>query len=200
MDGIEASKNRGLARLLNALSIRHVGTRVAAVLAKRFHTIDALISASVEELKTKLKTPKTKLTTKTTKLTTETTKPTTKTTKEPEPPIIAKSVYDYLHGELGKETIRDLRSVGVKMESVASRGSSLALQGKIFVVTGTLQKYSRAEIEELIARHGGQASSSVSKKTDYVVAGDNAGSKLDKAKDFGIPVLSEAEFDALLQG
>ena len=200
LDGIEASKNRGLARLLNALSIRHVGTRVAAVLAKRFHTIDALISASVEELKTKLKTPKTKSTTKTTKCTTETTKPTTKTTKEPEPPIIAKSVYDYLHGELGKETIRDLRSVGVKMESVASRGSSLALQGKIFVVTGTLQKYSRAEIEELIARHGGQASSSVSKKTDYVVAGDNAGSKLDKAKDFGIPVLSEAEFDALLQG
>jgi DNA ligase (NAD+) len=200
LDGIEASKNRGLARLLNALSIRHVGTRVAAVLAKRFHTIDALISASVKELKTKLKTPTTKTTTKTTKSKAKTTKPTTKTTKEPEPPIIAKSVYDYLHGELGKETIRDLRSVGVKMESVASGGGSLALQGKIFVVTGTLQKYSRAEIEELIARHGGQASSSVSKKTDYVVAGDNAGSKLDKAKDFGIPVLSEAEFDALLQG
>ncbi len=72
------------------------------------------------------------------------------------------------------------------------------MEGKTFVVTGTLQKYSRDEIEELIVRHGGQASSSVSKKTDYVVAGENAGSKLDKAKELGIPVISEAEFEERL--
>jgi DNA ligase (NAD+) len=170
LDGIEASKNRGLARLLNALPIRHVGTHVAALLAKRFPTIDALISASVKDLKTQKKGTE----------------------------IIAQSVYDFLHSDFGQETIRDLRSIGMKMESVASGGGSLALQGKIFVVTGTLQKYSRAEIEDLIVRHGGQASSSVSKKTDFVVAGENAGSKLDRARELGIPVISEAEFEERL--
>jgi DNA ligase (NAD+) len=170
LEAIEASKGRGLARLLSALSISHVGTRVAAELAKRFHTIDALISASVEEMK------------KTNGIGQE----------------IAESVYDFLHSAFGQETIRDLRSVGVNMESVTSDGGSLALEGRTFVITGTLQKYSRNEIEELIVRHGGRASSSVSKKTDYIVAGENAGSKLEKAKKLGVPVISEAELEEWL--
>jgi DNA ligase (NAD+) len=171
LDGIDASKNRGLARLLNALPIRHVGARAATVLAERFHSMDALISASAQELTGK---------------------------ENKEIGEIAQSVYDFLHSDLGQETIRDLRSVGVKMEAVASDGSSRVLAGKTIVVTGTLRKYGRNEIEELIARHGGHVSTTVSKRTDYVVAGEKAGSKLAKARELAVPVISEAEFEERL--
>ncbi|MCL4195539.1 MAG: NAD-dependent DNA ligase LigA, partial [Thermoguttaceae bacterium] len=169
--GIEASKDRGLARLLNALSIRHVGARVATVLADRFGSIDALLEADVDTLSS---------------------------TNEIGP-IIAASVHRYLHSDYGQETINDLRSVGVVMESARPAGPvSRKLEGKTLVVTGTLKNYSRDEIEELIARHGGRAASSVSKKTDYLVVGADAGSKLDKARQLGVPILSETEFEALL--
>jgi DNA ligase (NAD+) len=170
LDGIEASKNRGLARLLNALTIRHVGARVAAVLAERFCTIDALMAASVEHLSE---------------------------TNEIGP-IIAESVYDFLHSKFGTETIEDLKAAGVKMKQAAQAGGSRVLEGKTLVVTGSLQKYSRDEIEELITRHGGHAASSVSKNTDYLVAGEKAGSKLAKAEEFGVKVITEAEFERLL--
>jgi DNA ligase (NAD+) len=171
LDGVEASKGRGLARLLNALTIRHVGARVAAVLAERFGSIDALMAASAEELSE---------------------------TNEIGP-IIARSVYDFLHSKFGTETIDDLKSVGVKMKSAARDGGSRALEGKTLVVTGTLQKCGREEIEELIARHGGHAASSVSKNTDYLVAGEKAGSKLAKAKELGVTVITEEEFEAILK-
>jgi DNA ligase (NAD+) len=170
LENIEASKNRGLARLLNALSIRHVGSRVAAVLAEQFGSMDALMSATIEQLSE---------------------------TNEIGP-IIAQSVYDFLHSKFGTETIADLKSVGVKMKSTTKAGGSRALEGKTLVVTGTLTKYSREEIEELITRHGGHAASSVSKNTDYLVAGEKAGSKLDKAKSFGVPVITEEGFGRLL--
>jgi DNA ligase (NAD+) len=108
-------------------------------------------------------------------------------------------VYDYLHSDYGQAVIRELREQGIDM-TAPKRATGSALAGKTLVVTGTLQKYSREEIQELIARHGGRAASSVSKKTDFVVAGDNAGSKLDKAKGLGVRVLSEAEFEELLGG
>lgn len=171
LDGVEASKNRGLARLLNALAIRHVGARVAAVLAERFGSMDTLMGASVEQLSETMEIG----------------------------PIIAQSVYDHLHGKFGTETIEDLKSVGVKMKSTARGGGSRALEGKTLVVTGTLQKYSRDEIEELITRHGGHAASSVSKNTDYVVAGEKAGSKLAKAEQLGVPVVTEEQFEQLLK-
>jgi DNA ligase (NAD+) len=171
LDGIEASKNRGLARLLNALTIRHVGARVAAVLAERFGSMDALMVAGIEQLSE---------------------------TNEIGP-IIAQSVYDFLHSTFGRETIEDLKSVGVKMKSAGRAGGSRALEGKTLVVTGTLQKYSRDEIEELIARHGGHAASSVSKNTDYLVAGEKAGSKLAKAQQLGVKVVSEREFESMLR-
>ena len=98
------------------------------------------------------------------------------------------------------ETIEDLKSLGVKMKSAARTGGPRALEGKTLVVTGTLQKYSRDEIEELITRHGGHAASSVSKNTDYLVAGEKAGSKLAKAQELGVPVITEDEFDELLGG
>ncbi|MEX2121436.1 MAG: NAD-dependent DNA ligase LigA [Pirellulales bacterium] len=169
--GIEASRRRGLARLLNALAIRHVGVRIASVLAEHFGSMEALSEASLEEL----------------------------SEINEIGPVIAQSVFDYLHSPYGMATIEELRSQGVHMK--ADRPPKRAtgpLAGKTLVVTGTLSKYSREEIEELITRHGGRAASSVSKNTDYVVAGDKAGSKLAKARSLGIPVLSEAQFDELL--
>ncbi|MEX2186745.1 MAG: NAD-dependent DNA ligase LigA [Pirellulales bacterium] len=167
---IEVSKQRGLARLLNALSIRHVGGRVATVLAEHFGSIDALCAASSEEL----------------------------TNVDEVGPIIAKSVHEYLHSAHGTTTIDRLAACGVGMTSPQRRAAEGPLVGKTVVVTGTLEKYKRDEIKELIASLGGRAASSVSKKTDFVVAGEEAGSKLDKARSLGVRVLTEAEFDALI--
>ncbi len=170
---IAESKERGLARLLNALSIRHVGVRVATILADHFGTMDALMAADLEEL--------------------------SEINEIGE--IIGASVCDFLHGEFGSETIADLRQLGVNMESAAPATiGSRALEGKTLVVTGTLAKYSRDEINELIAGHGGRSASSVSKKTDYVVAGEKAGSKLAKAQQLGVPVITEEQFEDLLGG
>jgi len=171
--GVEASKDRGLARLLNALSIRHVGARVATVLAEALGSMDALAAASEAEL----------------------------SEVNEIGPIIAKSIFEFLHSDYGRKTIKDLASVGVKMES-ARRAARTArtLEGKTLVVTGTLSKYTRDEIQDLIAQHGGHAASSVSKKTDYLVAGESAGSKLAKAQELGVPVLTESQFEELLKG
>lgn len=173
VESIQASKDRGLARLLNALSIRHVGNRVASVLAEEFGSMAALQKADVEQLSE---------------------------TNEIGP-VIARSVYEFLHGPTGEQAIEDLKNVGVSMEAPrsAAAAKSGVLAGKTVVVTGTLTKYGRDEIEELITRHGGRAASSVSKNTDYLVAGDKSGSKLTKAQEFGVRVLSEAEFEELLK-
>ncbi|MGD0898034.1 MAG: NAD-dependent DNA ligase LigA [Thermoguttaceae bacterium] len=169
---IGASKGRGLARLLAALSIRHVGTRVAAVLAEKFRSIDALMAAGIEEL-----------------------------SETPEiGPVIARSVHDFFHAKYGTDTIRDLGAMGVKMEAAAPDRRRKTLEGKTLVVTGTLMKYGRDQINEVITQHGGHAASSVSKSTDYVVAGEKAGSKLDKARQLGVRVLTEDEFEKLLDG
>ncbi len=172
LDGIQASKSRGLARLLNALAIRHVGQRVAQILAQHFGSMEALEAASLEAL----------------------------SEVEGVGPIIAQSVCDYLHSDYGSQTIADLRGQGIDMQSPrkASPPGGGKLAGKTIVVTGTLQKYSREEIKELIEKHGGKASSSVSKKTDYVVAGEEAGSKLTKAQELGVKVIGEEEFDGLI--
>jgi DNA ligase (NAD+) len=174
VENIEASKKRGLARLLNALSIRHVGSRVAAVLAEHFGTMDAIAAADVEEL--------------------------AEVNEVGE--VIAQSVYDFLHEKFGTAAVEDLAAVGVVMKSdrtAAKKAATAPLAGKTLVVTGTLEKYKREEIEELIAQHGGRAASSVSKSTDYLVAGAKAGSKLEKAQKLGIKVLTEGEFEALVK-
>ncbi|HQU45013.1 MAG TPA: NAD-dependent DNA ligase LigA [Pirellulales bacterium] len=175
LEAVEASKGRGLARLLNALAIRHVGVRLATVLADHFGSMDALMAADEEEL----------------------------ADVNEVGPIIAKSVYQYLHSEYGAATVRELKGLGLNMEAprpAKPPGGKGKLAGKTLVVTGSLQKYTRDEIEELIARHGGRPASSVSKNTDYVVAGEKAGSKLDKARSLGVPVLSEEEFEKLIAG
>ena len=117
-------------------------------------------------------------------------------------PVIAESVYHFLHSEHGEQAIRPLARRGRRHDGAEKAPASAAtagpLSGKTLVVTGTLEKYTREEIEALIEQHGGRATSSVSKKTDYLVAGEKAGSKLDKANKLGVRVISEAEFDELI--
>ena len=172
--GLAASKGRGLARLLNALAIRHVGARVATVLADHFGSMKALIEASEEQL----------------------------SEVNEIGPIIAKSVHQFLHSNSGRETIDELDELGIKMTAprakVAAAAESGPLAGKTIVVTGTLAHYGREEIEELITQLGGRAASSVSKNTDFVVAGEKAGSKLDKAHKLGVKVFTEAQFNKLI--
>ena len=179
--GIEAAKTRGLARVLAGLGIHHVGATAARIIAEHFGSIDALVAAPLDQIAT-LKTDGALA-----GIGTE----------------IANSLHTFLHSKEGRRVIQELRDAGVKLDvqqSTASGAAGTALAGKTLVVTGTLQKYKRDEIEELIARHGGRASSSVSKSTDYLVAGEKAGSKLDQAKKLGVKVLSEAEFEQLLSG
>jgi DNA ligase (NAD+) len=172
--GISESKDRGLGRLLNALSIRFVGQRVASVLAEHFADIDALQAASVEELSNINEIGS----------------------------VIAGSVYEFLHSEYGEATIRDLRDAGVRMTSDANPATAGPgpLAGKTLVVTGALSQYTRDEIHAIIERAGGRASSSVSKKTDFLVAGEKAGSKLTKAQKLGVSVITESEFEQLVGG
>jgi DNA ligase (NAD+) len=169
---IADSKQRGLARLLNALSIRHVGTRVATVLAEQFGGMSALELATVEDLSAIREIG----------------------------PIIADSVCQFVQSPEGQTAIRSLRAAGVSMESAraADADAQQPLAGKTVVVTGTLTRFTRDEIEELISRLGGRAASSVSAKTDFVVAGEKAGSKLAKAQQLGVRVLTEAQFQALI--
>lgn len=170
--GIAASKDRGLARLLNALSIPHVGQSVAGVLAEHFGSMEALQQASVEDI----------------------------AAIHEIGDIIAQSVHDFLHNEAGEKIVEDLQKCGVKMEADApgKPAGGGVLAGKTLVVTGKLEQHSRDEIHDIITRHGGRAASSVSKKTDYLVAGADAGSKLAKAEKLGVPVINEDDFLALL--
>lgn len=171
--GIEASKQRGLSRVLNAISIRHVGQRVAQVLARRFGDADRLMAATEAEL----------------------------SANDEIGPTIARSVFEFCQSDEGKLVFEQLRAAGVSLATSAEDtvNPAGALAGKTVVVTGSLQHYSRDEIEREIERHGGRASSSVSKKTDLLVAGESAGSKLEKAQQLGIRVLTEAEFQQWLQ-
>jgi DNA ligase (NAD+) len=174
LDGIADSRGRGLARVLTGLAIPHVGDGVAELLASAFPDIDDLMKASTEDLNG----------------------------VEGIGPVLADSVYQYLHGAAGRQLIEDLRHLRVKLTQdkkarpKAAGGADFA--GKTFVVTGTLVKYNREEIESLIKSLGGKATGSVSKKTHFVVAGDKAGSKLDKARELGVTVLTEQEFEAML--
>lgn len=173
LDGIEASKQRGLTRLLTGLAIPHVGEHVAEVLAQEFGTIDNLMAASAERLGQ----------------------------INGIGPVLAESVFQYFQSNDGRKIIEQMRELGLKLNEERKKAppkGETDLSGKTFVVTGTLPHYSREEIESLIKQHGGKAGSSVSKKTDYLVAGEKAGSKLEKARELGVKVLTEQEFDVLI--
>ncbi|MBI1309929.1 NAD-dependent DNA ligase LigA [bacterium] len=166
---IEATKERPLWRLLVGLNIRHVGTRLAQVLATKFGTVDVIMEQSVESL----------------------------AAVDEVGPIIAESVHAFFSSEVGRRTIEELRELGLNMGEPVPQDEAATeqkLAGLTIVVTGTLERFTRDEIKELIQQHGGRASGSVSKKTSFVVAGAEAGSKLTKAQELGIEVISEDEF------
>jgi len=201
LEAVERTKQRPLHRLLYALGIPFVGERVSRVLARHFGRIDRLMEATEDEL-----------------------------AAVPEVgPKIAESVAQFFREPRNRELIERLRQAGVNMEepgvgtggsgraeAVAGRptqlelfgpggvtpgpGAAAAIAGKTIVFTGTLERLTRREAEELVESLGGRAASSVSRKTDFVVAGANAGSKLDRARELGVPVLDEEEFLRLLRG
>jgi DNA ligase (NAD+) len=166
---IEASKSRGLARLLTGLGIRFVGTQTAQILADDFGSIDAIEAASIEELRQ----------------------------SEGIGPEVAASVHLFFQQKANRAMIERLRSAGVVMTAPKRvRAADGKLAGKTFVLTGTLPSMTRDEATDLIVQAGGKVTGSVSKKTDYVVAGSEAGSKLTKAEQLGVAILDE---DALRQ-
>jgi DNA ligase (NAD+) len=169
--GIEASRSRPLWRLLTGLTIRHVGARTAQILADEFGTLDEILKRSIDDL----------------------------AAVNEVGPVIARSVYEYFHSPIGQTIVAELRDLGLDFGSPVEQKKAGVLTGKTIVVTGTLQHFTRDSIKELIHQEGGKPAGSVSKQTDYVVAGEKAGSKLDKAKELGIRVLSEAEFTELIE-
>lgn len=170
LDGIAASKSRGLARLLTGLGLKHVGENVADVLARKFLNMEAFAQANEEEL----------------------------AAIEGIGPERAASIRGWFANKTNQELIANLQKAGIKMdESVATVAASSALAGKSIVVTGSLVKYGREEIERRLRDLGAKASGSVSKKTDYLLAGEKAGSKLEKARELGVRIITEEEFEKL---
>lgn len=170
-NSIQASKNRPLYRFLTALSIRHVGKETAQILASHFRTLEGLKEAEVDEI--------------------------SKVDGVGEK--IAQNVFDFFHNKSSQEFLNQLKSVGVEPTSEIFEAKSNVFAGKIFVLTGTLQNLKREEAAEKIKLLGGKTSSSVSKNTSYVIAGESAGSKLTKAQDLGVIILTEDEFLKILE-
>jgi DNA ligase (NAD+) len=168
---IENSKHAGLARVLMGMSIRFVGERTAEVLAQEFGSIDAIMHASAEELER----------------------------AEEVGPRISHAIMDFFARPANRELIEHLKAAGVKM-TAEKKQRTTQLAGMTLVLTGTLPHLTREEAKERIEAAGGKVSGSVSKKTTYVVAGEEAGSKLDKAQELKVPVLDEAGLLKLLQG
>ena len=173
LEQIEASKNRDLSNLIYALGLRHVGERTAGILAHEAGSLERLANMTVEELDA---IPEIGLT-------------------------VAESVRDWFDDEGNRALCDRLRAAGVKTETTRAGSESLdeRFVGKQFVLTGTLSSFTRDEAKSLIETRGGRVNSSVSKKTDYVVAGEAAGSKLDKAESLGVTVIDEAAFKEMLE-
>ena len=170
LSSIKASKQQDVSRLIYALGIRQVGAKTGKVLASRFGSLDVLMNASVAEL-----------------------------TEVPDiGGVTAQSIFDWFHQPQSVHMIERLREAGVNFESKRTV-TDTRFSGKIFVLTGALSKFTREEATERIEAFGGKASGSVSKKTSYVVVGENAGSKERKARELGIPILTEDEFLEMLK-
>ena len=170
INSIEESKNRELHRVITSLGIRHVGVKLAKSLAKEYKSMDNLIEASLEELES----------------------------KQDVGEITAESIYHFFKQEQSIDLINKLKQAGVNMTLKQELGTDNRFEGKVFVLTGSLEKYSRDEASQVIEKLGGKTSSSVSKKTDYVLAGEDAGSKLKKAQELGVKIISEIEFDKMI--
>jgi DNA ligase (NAD+) len=171
LDNIEASKDNNLDQLLFGLGIRHVGEKIAKVLASNFHHLDALMDASEDDL----------------------------VAIDEIGGVIAQSVVSYFADDANQAMLMELKWAGLNLSYRSNVTEKEEFSGKTFVLTGKLEYYKRSEAKQRIESLGGTVTGSVSKKTDYVIAGSDAGSKLDKAQELGIPVLSEEEFRKLLE-
>ena len=171
LNAIENSKKNNLSSLIFGLGIRHIGSKAAKILAKKYKDIDNIISASVEEL----------------------------STIDDVGTVMAESIKDFFSKEGNINEIEKLKEAGVNMVEIAEEGTTEILAGKTFVVTGTMESMTRDEIKKLIENNGGKVTSSVSKKTDFVVAGDSPGSKLEKANSLGVAVIDEQELLTMLK-
>ncbi len=172
IEAINKSKSNDLERLICAFGIRHIGNKAARIIARRYGNIEGVMNASIESLNL----------------------------IDTIGGVSAKSVYEFFHQEQTIDLIEKLKHAGVNMEThedVEQRDDRFA--GKTFVLTGTLEKYTRDEVSNVIEKLGGKTSSSVSKKTSYVLAGEESGSKLTKAQELGITIITEQEFEEMIQ-
>lgn len=171
INAIAESKKRDLSNLITAFGIRHVGKKLAKTIAKKYKSLDNIMNASVDDL----------------------------SSKDDVGEIIAKSIYDFFREEQTIDLIERLKKSGVNTKSHAKETTDTRFEGQTFVLTGSLSKYSREQASDIIEKFGGKTSSSVSKKTSYVLAGEEAGSKLIKAQELGIKIISEQEFENMIK-
>jgi DNA ligase (NAD+) len=172
LDAIGKSKGRDLHCLICALGIQNIGTHAADILSKHFGTLDRLMDASVEELDEIFEIGE----------------------------ITAKGVVDFFSNSHTKDVINKLKAAGVNLSAVRKEAKAASnIAEKSFVVTGTLNGYTRKEIEDIIKNLGGKVSSVVSGKTDFLIAGESPGSKLETAKKLGTTILSKEEFENLIK-
>lgn len=170
INALEKSKENELYRLIFALGIRHIGLKAAKLLCNKFTTVENIFSASIEDI----------------------------SSIDGFGDVMAQSVVEYFSLEETKELIDSLKELGLKMKESEASAEEGIFSGKTFVLTGTLPTYKRSEAAKIIEANGGKTSSSVSKKTDFVLAGEDAGSKLTKAQALGVAIISEEEFKQML--
>ncbi len=170
IDSINKSKENDLYRLITALGIRHVGGKASKILAKKYKTIDNLANASYDEL----------------------------SEINDIGEVMANSIREFFLQDQTIDLIKKLKEAGVNTKAIVEENTDNRLEGKTFVLTGSLEKYTRKQAEDIIEKFGGKTSSTVSKKTDYVLAGEEAGSKLTKAQSLGVTIISEKEFEDII--
>ena len=171
IDAINASKANDLYRLIAALGIRHIGVKAAKTLAKKYKTMESLMEASEESL----------------------------AMTEDIGEISAKSLYEFFRQEQTIDLINKLKEANINMEAIEEEGADNRFEGMTFVLTGSLEKFTRKDASDLIEKFGGKTSGSVSKKTSYVLAGEEAGSKLTKAQDLGVTIITEEQFEEMIK-
>lgn len=171
IEAINESKNNDLFKLITALGIRHVGAKLAKTLVKKYKTMDDLMNATLEEL----------------------------SMQEDVGEKTALSIYEFFKQEQTIDLIEKLKQAGVNMNAIEENNTDNRFEGMTFVLTGSLEEFTRDEASGLIEKYGGKTSSSVSKKTTYVLAGEDAGSKLTKAQSLGVNVITETEFKKMLE-
>ena len=171
INSINKSKDNNLDRLITALGIEQVGVKSAKILAKNFKSLDNLAKASLEDL----------------------------TFVEDIGDITANSVKEFFIQNQTKDLIQKLKLAGVNMEQIEDKDEDNRFLDKTFVLTGALSKYTREEATKIIEKFGGKTSSSVSKKTSYVLAGEDAGGKLSKAQSLGVRIITEQEFEEMIK-